>query len=107
MKNEIKIKKKIHYSTQQIFNSDIKSVEKVKSDYLTTGPFIQKNLKDQLNYVKSKYAVGVNSATSGLHLACASLGIKKGDIVWVAKAQFCCISKSPLSIWVLKQNLLI
>ena len=28
MKNEIKIKKKIHYSTQQIFNSDIKSVEK-------------------------------------------------------------------------------
>ena len=89
MKNEIKIKKKIHYSTQQIFNSDIKSVEKVlKSDYLTTGPFIQKFERSISNYVKSKYAVGVNSATSGLHLACASLGIKKGDIVWVAANSF-------------------
>ena len=55
---KLKIKKKIHYSTQQIFNSDIKSVEKVlKSDYLTTGPFIQKFERSISNYVKSKYAV--------------------------------------------------
>tara|TARA_B100001027_G_scaffold216711_1_gene193952 strand:+ start:1100 stop:2272 length:1173 start_codon:yes stop_codon:yes gene_type:complete len=86
---KLKSKKKIHYSTQQIFNSDIKSVEKVlKSDYLTTGPFIQKFEKSISNYVKSKYAVGVNSATSGLHLACASLVITKGDIVWVAANSF-------------------
>ena len=81
--------KKIHYSTQKIYNSDIISVNKVlKSDYLTTGPVLEKFEKSVSKYVNSKYAVGVNSATSGLHLACASLNIKKNDNVWVAANSF-------------------
>ena len=89
MKNDIKLKKKIHYSAQKIYNSDIKSVEKVlKSEFLTTGPTLEKFEKSISKYVKVKYAVGVNSATSGLHIACASLGIKKGDTVWVVANSF-------------------
>tara|TARA_X000000950_G_C13921450_1_gene663731 strand:- start:13970 stop:15136 length:1167 start_codon:yes stop_codon:yes gene_type:complete len=81
--------KKIHYSTQKIYNSDIISVNKVlKSDYLTTGPVLEKFEKSVSKYVNSKYAVGVNSATSGLHLACMSLNIKKKDNVWVAANSF-------------------
>ena len=35
------------------------------------------NLKKISSYVKSKYSVAFNSATSALHASCASLGVKK------------------------------
>ena len=66
------------YSKQTISKKDIKSVTKIlKSNFLTQGPTIEKFENKIKKFVKSKYAVAVNSATSGLHLSCLSLGLKK------------------------------
>ena len=59
----------INYSRQSINSKEIKAVTNVlKSNYLTQGPLVQKFEKRIKNYCKSKYAVAVNSATSGLHI---------------------------------------
>ncbi len=79
----------IPYSRQKITNSDIEQVKKVlKSDFLTQGPVVPKFERNIADYVKSKYAVAVNSATSALHISCLSLDIKKGDIVWTSTNTF-------------------
>ena len=81
--------KYIHYSTPTITNRDIEAVNKVlKSDYLTTGPTTKLFENKIKNFVKSKYSVAVNSASSGLHLACIALKIKKNDNVWVPSNSF-------------------
>ena len=68
----------INYSKQTINYKEISAVSKVlRSNYLTQGPLLEKFEKKISSYCKSKYAVAVNSATSGLHIACLSLGIKK------------------------------
>ena len=36
----------------------------------------------------AKYGVAVNSATSALHLACLSIGIGEGDVVWTSPNTF-------------------
>lgn len=73
----------IPYSRQTISKSDINSVVNVlKSDFLTQGP---QNIKFENNLKKkfsAKYVLTCNSASSALHLACRSLDINKGDIVW-------------------------
>ena len=79
----------IPYSRQSISQDDIKAVKKVlKSNFLTQGPLVPKFEKKILEFVKAKYAVGVNSATSGLHLACMAIGLKKGDWLWTSVNSF-------------------
>jgi UDP-4-amino-4,6-dideoxy-N-acetyl-beta-L-altrosamine transaminase len=79
----------IPYGKQDITISDIKAVEKVlKSPMLTQGPLVPIFEDNLAQFCKSKYATAVNSATSGLHLACLALGIKKGDIVWTSPITF-------------------
>ena len=61
--------------------------------------------------VGSKYAV-VNSATNGLHLACMSLNLKKGDIVWTSINTFgfrklCCYMELRLILWILIWKIII
>ena len=67
----------IPYSRHNISNSDVKAVNKIlRSKILARGPQIQ--LFEKIcSIVKSKFGLAVNSATSGLHLACLSLGFKK------------------------------
>ena len=75
----------IPYSKQSIDKNDIKAVNKVlKSNFLTQGPVVEKFENDIKKFVKAKYSIALNSATSGLHLACMSLNLKKGDIVWTS-----------------------
>ena len=77
------------YSRQNIDNKDIKSVIKVlKSDFLTQGPNVSKFEKNISRKIGSKFSIAVNSATSALHIACMSLNIKKGDIVWTSANSF-------------------
>lgn len=77
------------YSRHKIFNDDIKSVLKVvKSDFLTTGPEVEKFEKELSKKFYSKYVSCVNSATSALHLTCLSLGLKKGDALWTSAISF-------------------
>ena len=77
------------YSKQTISKEDIKSVTKIlKSNFLTQGPTIEKFENKIKKFVKSKYAVAVNSATCGLHLSCLSLGLKKNDWLWTSANSF-------------------
>ena len=88
---------KINYSKQNINEDDIKSVIKVlKSNFLTQGPNI-KIFEDKVKkMVRAKYAYAVNSATSGLHVACMSIGITKNDIVWTSPNSFVASSNCAL-----------
>ena len=82
-------KRNIPYSRQLISNNDIEAVRNVlKSDFLTQGPLVPKFEKKISNYVQAKFSVAVNSATSGLHLACLALGLKKGDWLWTTTNSF-------------------
>ena len=73
----------IPYSKQNINQKDINSVVKVlKSSFLTKGPQIKKFEKKVSSIVNAKYAVGSNSGSSSLHLACLAIGLKKGDLAW-------------------------
>lgn len=72
----------IPYGRQYIDEKDIASViEVLKSDYLTTGPAVEKFEKAFAEKVGARYAVAVSSGTAALHLACLAAGIKAGDEV--------------------------
>ena len=77
------------YGRQQITKSDIASVISVlKSDFLTQGPIIPKFEKKISEILNVEFSLAVTNATSALHLACLSLGLKKGDIVWTSPNTF-------------------
>lgn len=79
----------IPYGRQNINEDDLNSVISVlKSDFLTQGPAVPSFEKSVSDYVGSKYAYAVNSATSGLHLACIALGVGPGDRVWTSPISF-------------------
>ena len=83
------VKKTIPYSRQSLDKTDIKLVTKVlKSDFLTQGPLVEKFEEKVINYTNSKFAVAVNSATSGLHLACMALDLKQKDYLWTTANSF-------------------
>lgn len=82
-------KQNIPYSKQNIIKKDIDLVNNVlKSEYLTSGPLIQRFEKKISRKVNSKFSVAVNSATSALHISCLALGLKKKDIVWTSSITF-------------------
>ena len=88
---------KINYSKQNITKKDINSVIKVlKSNFLTQGPNIQLFENKIKKIVGVKYAYAVNSATSGLHVACMSIGITKNDVVWTSPNSFVASSNCAL-----------
>ena len=79
----------IPYGRQKISDEDIQEVVKVlKSQYLTQGPVIDQFEKKLSKKLKVNFAVAMNSATSALHIACLSLGLKKGDILWTSPNTF-------------------
>jgi UDP-4-amino-4,6-dideoxy-N-acetyl-beta-L-altrosamine transaminase len=79
----------IPYGRQDISELDIQAViDVLKSDFLTQGPTVPLFEKVVADYCLAKYAIAVNSATSALHIACLSLGVGKGDIVWTSPITF-------------------
>jgi len=79
----------IPYGRQEICRDDIRSVTRIlNSDWLTQGPNVQKFEDLVAENVGSNFAIACNSATSALHLACKSLNLKKGDIVWTSPNSF-------------------
>ncbi len=87
----------IPYGKQNISEDDIKAViETLKSDFITQGPAIPQFEDALKNYVGAKHAVAVNSATSGLHIACLALGVGKGDVVWTSPNSFVASSNAAL-----------
>ena len=83
------IRKPIPYGRQHIIEEDIQAVvNTLKSDYLTQGPKIPEFEQAFARYVGAKYAVAVNNATAGLHLAASALGVKPGDKVIITPMTF-------------------
>ena len=79
----------IPYGKQNISEEDIQSVVDVmRSDYLTQGPITPQFEKVICDYTDASYAAATINATAALHIACLSLGVKKGDIVWTSPISF-------------------
>jgi len=69
----------IPYGRHSIDESDIAAVvDALKSDWLTTGPLVEKFEQDLENAVGAP-TVTVTSGTAALHCAYAAIGIQKGD----------------------------
>ena len=90
MKERLETSKNIiPYGRQDISKEDIKSViEVLKSDFITQGLVTPEFERQVKTYCGSDYAFAYNSATSALHAACFSLGVKKGDLVWTSANTF-------------------
>ena len=88
---------KVPYSRQSINKNDIKAVSSVlKSDFLTTGPKV-KEFEEKLQKIfSSKYSLALNSATSALHVACMSLGLKRDEYLWTTPISFVASSNCAL-----------
>lgn len=96
--------KSIAYGRQSIDQSDIDAVvEALKSDFLTQGPKVKEFEDKFAAYVGAKYAVAVNNATSGLHLAVLALDLKKGERVITTPITFAasanCIRYAQGEVW--------
>ena len=79
----------IPYGRQDINEDDVASVvEVLHSDFLTQGPAVPRFENVVANYCGATYAFAVNSATSGLHLACMALELGPGDWLWTSPISF-------------------
>jgi len=81
--------KSIPLSSPDITHKEVEVVTQVLSTpYLSIGPKIKEFEKIVADYIGVKYAVAVNSGTSGLHLCVRSLDIKDDDEVITAPFSF-------------------
>ena len=91
------IEKPIPYGRQHITAEDIEAViSTLQSDYLTQGPKIKEFEEAFASYVGARYAVAVNNATAGLHLAAKAFGVKPGDKVIVTPMTFAASARQRL-----------
>lgn len=73
---------KIPLSNPDISQKEIDAViDVLNSPNLSLGPKLSKFEEKFANYIGTKYAIAVNSGTSGLHLCVRTLDIKEGDLV--------------------------
>lgn len=63
-------------------------IETLKSGWLTSGPKCKQFETEFAEMVGAKFAVAVNSATAGLHLALEAIGVGPGDEVLVPTMTF-------------------
>lgn len=79
----------IQYGKHVIDASDIAAVcDVMENRFLTQGPAGEQFESALCQYTGASYATVVNSATSALHVACLSLGVGSGDIVWTVPNSF-------------------
>ena len=79
----------IPYGRQDITEEDIAAVRDVlSSDFLTQGPAVPAFEAAVAQRVGVPHAVAMNSATSALHVACAAVGLGRGDILWTQPNTF-------------------
>lgn len=94
----------IPYGRQYIEQDDIDAVVKtLTADFLTQGPKVKEFEDKFAEYVGAKYAVAVNNATSGLHLAVLALGLKPGERVITTPITFAasanCVRYAGGEVW--------
>ena len=89
----------IHFHRPSIGEEEINEVvETLRSGWLTTGPRAARFERDFREYTGAPHAVAVNSATAGLHLALAGLGIGPGDEVITTPMTFCATVQAILHV---------
>ncbi|MDR2891643.1 MAG: UDP-4-amino-4,6-dideoxy-N-acetyl-beta-L-altrosamine transaminase [Deltaproteobacteria bacterium] len=77
------------YGRQSICDDDIAAVVDVlRSDWLTTGPAVERFEAGICGFTGAKYGVAVNSGTAALHAAMHAIGIGVGDEVIVPPMTF-------------------
>ncbi len=80
---------KVNLSGPDITEKEIQYViDVLKTPYLSLGPKLPEFEEKVADYVGSKYAVAVNSGTSGLHLLVKALGFNPGDEVITSPFSF-------------------
>ena len=85
------------YGRQSISKDDIRAVNAVlRSDYLTTGPEIERFESAFCAYTTAQHAIACNSATAALHLALSGLGIGPGDACIVPSITFLATANAAL-----------
>ena len=105
----------IPYGRQSVDDEDIQRVvEVLRSDWLTTGPMVEKFEQAVGDFVGAKYAVAVSSGTAALHAAMAAAGIDSEDEVIVPTMTFAATANAvvfqggqPVFVDVLPDTLLI
>lgn len=79
----------IPYGRQNISEDDIAAVvEVLRSDWLTQGPGIASFERSIATCCQAEHAVAVSNATAALHIACMSLEVGPGDLVWTSPNTF-------------------
>jgi UDP-4-amino-4,6-dideoxy-N-acetyl-beta-L-altrosamine transaminase len=87
----------IPYGKQNITTSDIESVVNVlTSSHLTQGSVHEEFENALAVHLQSQHAVVFNSATSALHIACLTLGLSEGDLLWTSPTTFVASSNCAL-----------
>jgi len=77
------------FTTPDMTDLEINEVaDSMRSGWLTTGPKVQKFSQKLAEYVGAKYAVSLNSATAGLHIAYLAAGLKPGDKILTSPLTF-------------------
>jgi perosamine synthetase len=96
--NNLPESKIIPYNTQYTDQEDTNAiVDLFKSNgFLTCGPKVEQFEKAICNYTGAKYGVAVSNGTAALHIACLTLGLKKGDEVIVPAITFVASSNCVL-----------
>ncbi|NVN98478.1 MAG: DegT/DnrJ/EryC1/StrS aminotransferase family protein [Geobacteraceae bacterium] len=85
------------FSTPTIEDAEINEVvDSLKSGWITTGPKVKRFEEDFKNYVGSKFAIPLSSATAGLHLTLLAMGIKEGDEIITTPMTFASTLSIPI-----------
>ncbi len=89
----------IPFHKPSIGNAEIEEVvATLRSGWLTTGPRTAKFEREFAEYVQAPHSLAVNSCTSALHLALASLNIGSGDEVITTPLTFCATVNTILHV---------
>jgi UDP-4-amino-4,6-dideoxy-N-acetyl-beta-L-altrosamine transaminase len=79
----------IPYGKHLVDEDDIDAVVDVlRNQFLTQGSVVPQFEQALCDYTGAKHCVAVNSATSGLHVACLAAGVSVGDVVWTVPNSF-------------------
>lgn len=79
----------IPYGKHFIDDADVESViDVLRNQFLTQGTVVPRFEQALCEYTGASYAIAVNSATSGLHIACLAAGVGQGDVVWTVANSF-------------------
>jgi UDP-4-amino-4,6-dideoxy-N-acetyl-beta-L-altrosamine transaminase len=79
----------IPYGKHVVDEDDVDAVvEVLRNQFLTQGTVVPKFEQALCEYTGANHCVAVNSATSGLHVACLAAGVAAGDSVWTVPNSF-------------------